>query len=611
MAGAAPQHFWMIRVGVLNYVVPVMSGPEEGTEMPSDEGASDSSDALTRDVSATDAGEAVTEALSDAARQAVMSPKVRAAVLAAVQGKTTGPLGLESPAISRAVNTALADAATQAVMNPDVQRSIREAVRTTTLGLPGLQTPAITRAVNTAFADAAKQAVLSPQVNQAFRDAVRTTALGLPGLQTPAITRAVNTAFADAAKQAVLSPQVNQAFRDAVRWQAARGNVTAPDPAVALALEAAATHAEPHAGTVTQEPEARARPVLSVGLFSPDFAGPGSFFVHHELVVESFTHLLNEITALSAKNPKLSFVWRGHQDADWGLHSSLYRRLMAHHGVTTHRTGTSEPQPQVFPDEEVMLTAEMAILEQASEWRMSEVPALELFARLQHHGGPTRLMDVTRNPLIAAWFAVENGIGEDDADGEDTDARLFALATGSVLDTSDQQTSEPVLNGFLADKRYPFWTYDSVAERVKAEWGTGARRRIWVPPAYDARIAAQNAAFLLEGVPILTRETLHQFKKDQKRLEKGQASHWSAADVAASMSIYARPTHPYTRPEPTKARLAPLFTFCIPAVAKRQIRDTLAHTYGYTTAMLYPDIQGISKRLRRSDWLAEKASAEH
>jgi hypothetical protein len=232
MAGAAPQHFWMIRVGVLNYVVPVMSGPaEEGTEMPSDEGASDSSDALTRDVSATDAGEAVTEALSDAARQAVMSPKVRAAVLAAVQGKTTGPLGLESPAISRAVNTALADAATQAVMNPDVQRSIREAVRTTTLGLPGLQ--------------------------------------------TPAITRAVNTAFADAAKQAVLSPQVNQAFRDAVRWQAARGNVTAPDPAVALALEAAATHAEPHAGTVTQEPEARARPVLSVGLFSPDFAGPG------------------------------------------------------------------------------------------------------------------------------------------------------------------------------------------------------------------------------------------------------------------------------------------------------------------------------------------------
>ena len=71
-------------------------------------------------------------------------------------------------------------------------------------------------------------------------------------------------------------------------------------------------------------------------------------------------------------------------------------------------------------------------------------------------------------------------------------------------------------------------------------------------------------------------------------------------------------SHPRTRPRPTKARLAPLFTFCIPAAAKGQIRDTLAHTYGYTMAMLYPDIQGISKRLRdRSDWLAEMASAEH
>lgn len=150
----------------------------------------------------------------------------------------------------------------------------------------------------------------------------------------------------------------------------------------------------------------------------------------------------------------------------------------------------SVPEPQLFPDEAAMLAAELAILDEAAEWRMSEIPALELLARLQHHGGPTRLMDVTRNPLIAAWFAVEAGTA-----GE-ADARLFALATGPVTNEGNPQPDEPVLGEVLAGTRYPFWTYDSASERAAAEWGTGARRRIWVPPAYDARIAAQNAAFL-------------------------------------------------------------------------------------------------------------------
>jgi hypothetical protein len=40
-------------------------------------------------------------------------------------------------------------------------------------------------------------------------------------------------------------------------------------------------------------------------------------------------------------------------------------------------------------------------------------------------------MDVTRNPLIAAWFAVES-IDGNGSEGAPTDARIFALATTSV-----------------------------------------------------------------------------------------------------------------------------------------------------------------------------------
>lgn len=46
-----------------------------------------------------------------------------------------------------------------------------------------------------------------------------------------------------------------------------------------------------------------------------------------------------------------------------------------------------------------------------------------LFGHMQHVGVPTRLIDATINPLIAAWFAV--------SDHMDADGRLFAFTVKS------------------------------------------------------------------------------------------------------------------------------------------------------------------------------------
>ncbi|MCD4524345.1 FRG domain-containing protein, partial [Nocardioides sp. cx-173] len=467
-------------------------------------------------------------------------------------------------------------------------------------GLSGFGSPAITNAVDNALADAAKRAVLSPNVTSAIAEAARRNVTGIGGLAglsgfgSPAITNAVDNALADAAKRAVLSPEVSSTVSAAARRQANWAGALGPDPALRIALQRERVKpeiaVEPTAPTAPDAPDAH-RAIPSEGTFSPEYSGPGSFFGAHEVVIESFAGLTSEVQALAAKNHDLRFVWRGQQDANWGLHSSLYRRLMAHRLVVDSPSPGEDSSIQRFPDEEAMLAAELGVLDEAVEWRMSETSALELFARLQHHGGPTRLLDVTRNPLIATWFAVEAGIADA------SDARLFALATGPVTEGAESPAGQPVISEVLAGSRYPFWTYGSAEERAAADWGTGSRRRIWIPPAYDARIAAQNAAFLLEGVPMLTRETLL-FRSGTN------GRHWSAVDVAASMSIYARPTHPHSRPRATNARLAPLFSFRITAKAKAEIREMLDRTYGYTAALLYPDIQGMSNRLRtRSDWL--------
>jgi hypothetical protein len=326
--------------------------------------------------------------------------------------------------------------------------------------------------------------------------------------------------------------------------------------------------------------------------YSDEMTSPSDYFASTEIVVNNFDELHSAVRDLSDKNPAMQLLWRGQRDARWGMHSLLFRELMKVKKVrpphVKHRT------VETYPTEDDMIRAEKIIIDRArQEWRLDGAHPLEIFARLQHFGAPTRLIDVTRNPFIAAWFASAS-----DQASENEAGRIFALATQPVLPSSESPDADTTTRLTLheaGDTPYPFWHYlGEPSTRQQLEWGTGALRRFWVPPAYEQRMLAQNAAFILDGVPMISAGTASYFKKP------GQSSaYWKKADLMAASSVYTKLYRPDRKVPSNRRRFAPTFTFRITAEGKRDIRKVLESRFSYTHATLYPDTEGLAQYLRQ------------
>jgi hypothetical protein len=89
---------------------------------------------------------------------------------------------------------------------------------------------------------------------------------------------------------------------------------------------------------------------------------------------------------------QLEWIYRGQADASWGLSSSLERSSLIglDHEVESRLIAEYRKALRSFPG-------------------FGEMPAttLEWLALLQHHGTPTRLIDFTESPYIAAYFAFQ------------------------------------------------------------------------------------------------------------------------------------------------------------------------------------------------------------
>lgn len=240
-----------------------------------------------------------------------------------------------------------------------------------------------------------------------------------------------------------------------------------------------------------------------------------------------------------------TFVWRGVADRSWPLHPGLYRRALRQHG------SPGEPQVKAI-EQEILYMSRKA----QYGFRVGrELTDLELLAVLQHHGAATRLLDVTRNILVALWFATQPAV---DSNGRERDGALFGIdVTGRSLPRLREG-----------------WTIAGLT-RTADLWH-------WEPPPLEGRMRAQQGSFVFSrtttvGGPsgrILTSLDLEPLELDA--LKKGLAARSIPAGI-------------------TPGRGRPLLVLVVASFAKRSIRDELATFYGQDERTIYPDLPGFAR----------------
>lgn len=292
-----------------------------------------------------------------------------------------------------------------------------------------------------------------------------------------------------------------------------------------------------------------------------------AFFNEHAASIDGVPALLRAQQILQTKNHGHKLVWRGQQRM-WPVESGLRRALEFQHGDV---------------DEDDLIEAEKYTLQQARDWGLRSPHSLETFADLQHYGAPTRLLDISTDPDVAAWFATASNPEHDTEDG-------LIICWGRIPKLSGHRFGEPVSLP-VSEPVAPFWhAYKTIDDRRAVDWGTGTRTWAWLPRPLNDRMRAQRGGFLIEAGPILTAGVLGVF-------DDHMSQDWRASEIAAATSILGLPSRHDRVTRVNRAHLVPIFTLRIEATAKPLIRDYLS-TKGLDFQTVYPDKTGLVAHLR-------------
>ena len=175
-----------------------------------------------------------------------------------------------------------------------------------------------------------------------------------------------------------------------------------------------------------------------------------------------------EFLALVTRPPYSNWAFRGEKDERFPLYSSLSRYLQ-----------NFRVAPKAWADQEARV---LRIFKRKAHQFLDKPPDLDdefqWMALMQHHGAPTRLLDFTWSPYVAAFFALERTLG---------DGVVWALNPARIDSSRNPRPArmDPRAKGNIHRYYFP-----------------GTHRFIWMgePHTMNRRLIAQSGTFAVPGV---------------------------------------------------------------------------------------------------------------
>jgi hypothetical protein len=144
-------------------------------------------------------------------------------------------------------------------------------------------------------------------------------------------------------------------------------------------------------------------------------AGAAELWNREAVTVESLEQFVAVIAPMAPDSPATTsgqYWYRGQTNSEWGLETSFLR-------MTRHLAKQRDEaiRLEVAAREEFMSKAHLFI-DPGNMEKVKTIPCR--WALMQHHGAPTRLLDWTASPYVAAYFATQQ-------DGSDRDGAVWCF----------------------------------------------------------------------------------------------------------------------------------------------------------------------------------------